>query len=497
MIPFRAPVDDILYTLEHVAGAGRLPGWDSALAAEILSQFAAFAEAEIAPLDSEGDRIGCTLVQGRVQMPPGFAKAYARYVEQGWHLGGLPQAYGGMDLPAPLQAGMTEIFAGACHSLQMLTGLVPGAARTLLRFGSDEQIARLMPALASGATLATMCLTEPDAGSDLAAIRCRARRSDDGQGEGWLIEGEKIFISGGDQDLTADILHLVLARSGEVDSGLHGLSLFLCRNGATWGRNGLSVSRLESKMGLHASPTCQMEFSAAPAELIGAEGEGLRAMFTLMNHARLDVALQGVAHAARASDIAATYAAGRRQGRRADGSPATLSDHADVRRMLADQRRHTLISRALCHLALVELSLGQRPDLVEFLTPLCKIYGSQTGIRSADLGMQILGGYGYLAQYRVEQCYRDARITAIYEGANGIHAQNLATRLLCKPGTSDAFGGFITRLDCTGALAQPLTEWQALAAQVRADPSPDAHGFVRATLALVEQALWPWLSAKA
>lgn len=488
MKPFSAPVEDILFSLDHVARAGRLPDWDSGFAAEILTHFAGFAEHEIAPLDGPGDRQGCRIENGRVQMPDGFAECYARYVEQGWHALSLPEAQGGQGLSGPLHGAVSEIFSGACHALQMITGLVPGAARTLERFGTPDQIAAHMPALASGAALATMCLTEGAAGSDLSGIRTRATR----HGDGWQITGSKIFISGGDQPLSNHILHLVLARTGAAEDGVRGLSLFLCRNGGDFGPNGITVTRIEEKMGLHASPTCQLAFDAAPAERLGADGEGLKAMFTMMNHARLDVALQGVAHAARASDIARAYAAERKQGRRADGSPAVLSDHADVARMLDQQRFLTLGARAMCHLALVELERGTGPDLVEFLTPLCKIYGTEAGIRAADLGIQILGGYGYLSEYRVEQTYRDARITAIYEGTNGIHALALVTRLLKMENATASFAALLNDLAPDGRLKNDVAAWQELCAGVAQSPDPaaQAHRFVKATLALFERAIW-------
>lgn len=490
MTPFSAPVDDILASLIHVAGAERLPDWDSEMAREILGHFAEFAEGEIAPLDAQGDRQGCRIEGGRVRMPDGFKQAYAAYVAQGWHGVSLPEAQGGMGLSPLLNSALSEVFSGACHALQMVTGLVPGAARVLARFGTPDQIARHMPALASGAALATMCLTEPDAGSDLSAIRTRATRTVDG----WRIDGEKIFISGGDQDLCDHILHLVLARTGPVAAGTRGLSLFLCHD-----QDGISVTRIEEKMGLHGSPTCQLAFDAAPAELIGAEGEGLTAMFTLMNHARLDVALQGVAHAARAADIAQRYASERKQGKRADGTPAVLKDHADVARMLGEQQHLTQIARAMCHITLVELEAGTRPALIEFLTPLCKIYGTEAGIKSADLGIQILGGYGYLKEYRIEQTYRDARITAIYEGANGIHALTLATRLLRRAGAAEAFAELIADLDPNGSCAPALRAWLAQVEALRTDPDPSAkaHGFAQDTLALFADALGERIAARA
>ena len=294
MKPFTAPLDDILFTLTHVAGADRTPDWDAEMAREIGTHFAAFAEGEIAPLDEPGDRQGCRLENGRVWMPDGFAQVYRSYAEQGWPGLTAPEDHGGQGMGALMLAITSEIFSGANHSLQMVTGLVPGAVRVLTSFGTEGQQARHIPGLASGETLATMCLTEPGAGSDLARIRCRAVQA----GDGWQISGEKIFISGGDQDMSARILHLVLARTS--DNGVKGLSLFLCPcTRADGTRNAVTVTRIEEKMGLHASPTCQLAFDGAEAELIGAEGQGLAAMFTVMNHARADVALQGVAHSAR------------------------------------------------------------------------------------------------------------------------------------------------------------------------------------------------------
>ena len=476
MTPFKAPLEDILFSL-RVAGAEDVPGFDAELTGEIATHFAAFAEGEIAPLDEPGDQQGCRLDGGRVRMPDGFGATYQAYAEQGWPGLTLPEAQGGQGMDGLTGAVTSEIFAGANHSLQMVTGLVPGAARVLTRFGTDDQQARHLPGLASGETLATMCLTEPGAGSDLSRIRCRAEDAG-----GWHITGEKIFISGGDQDMSDRILHLVLARTGP--DPIRGLSLFLCPCTRSDGsRNAVTVTRIEEKMGLHASPTCQLSFDGAEAELIGQEGKGLAAMFTMMNHARLDVALQGVAHAARAHDIAATYAAERVQGRGADGSAVTLDQHADVRRMLDKIDALAMGARTMAHLALVTLERGDAPDLVEFLTPLAKVYCTEAGMRAAELGLQVLGGYGYLREYRVEQTYRDARITAIYEGANGIHARMLATRLAgAAPG--EAFATFLAEqadLTADPEVAERLARWQDTRARLRGAPDPTvlAHDHLR------------------
>ena len=498
MKPFAAPLDDILFSLIHVAGAADLPHFDAGLAAEIGGHFAAFAEERLAPLNEPGDRQGCRLENGRVYMPDGFRETYAEYAEQGWAGLSIPEEFGGQGLDAATLAITSEIFTGANHSLQMVTSLAAGATRTLLAFGTKDQQARFIPDFASGAALATMCLTEPEAGSDLSRIRCRAERA----GNGWSITGEKIFISGGDQDMSELIHHLVLVRtSGE---GVKGLSLFVCPSTpGDGGRSAVSVTRIEEKMGLHASPTCQLRFDGAAAELVGAEGEGLKAMFTMMNHARVDVALQGVAHAARAADIAAAYASERKQGRDAAGNPATLDAHADVRRMLDEIDTLALSGRAIAHLALVTVEAGDNPELAEFLTPVAKVFCTEAGMRATELGMQVLGGYGYLKEYFLEQAYRDVRITAIYEGANGIHERAMVTRLL--PGREGkAFEDFL-RAECgrndlaSPKLADALLQWCSARERLlqSEDPTPMAHDFMTLTGETLLLFLWARMLEKA
>lgn len=485
MTAFQAPLDDILFSLRHVAG------WEDALAEDVLSHFAQFAEDVLAPLDAIGDSQGARLDGGRVRMPDGFADAYQHLAEGGWQGLSAPEEFGGMALSPLVAAGVSEIFTGANHSLQMVCGLVPGAISTLLRFGTDAQRMTWLPKLVSGEVLTTMCLTEAGAGSDLSQIRCAAVPD----GDGWRITGEKVFISGGDQDMSEGILHLVLARSDPKVAGNKGLSLFLCPASPQ-----TRVERLERKLGLHASPTCQMRFEGAAAELIGTQGDGLKAMFTVMNHARLDVALQGVAHAARAHQIASAYATARGQGRKADGTLAVLADHADVARMLTRQRRLALGARGMCHIALREMVHGVRPALVEFLTPLCKVFGSEAGIEAADLGIQILGGYGYLDDYRIHQTWRDARITAIYEGANGIHARSLATRGLRPGGGASEFEDLIGEVAGADLRVQAeLADWRALRETMTAlaDPSPRAHDFAQATGRLFFNAVWVRITEKA
>jgi alkylation response protein AidB-like acyl-CoA dehydrogenase len=401
-------------------------------------------------------------------------------------------------MPAALEGGVSEIFAAANHSLQMICGLVAPAARALLASGTDAQLDRYLPLLSSGEWLATMCLSEPEAGSDLGQIRTRAERS----GTDWRITGEKIFVSGGDQDIRDGILHLDLARTGSEEGGGRGLSLFLCPS--VEGEESLErirVVRIEDKLGLHASPTCQLTFDGAHAELLGEENQGLEAIFPMMNHARIDVALQGIGHASQAAAIARRYAAERRQGR-APGtdSAVTIDEHGDVRRMLDEQSALVTTGRALCYTALVSLDRGDNPGLVDFLTPVCKFFGSEAGIRSADLAIQVLGGYGYLREYRVEQILRDARITALYEGTNGIQAMTLAGRLLRHRAgaAASAFGQWIGSLrkrasgEIAGALGDVSALWSEALRKVgdKADPGADADAFMQLTICLARLGAW-------
>ncbi len=488
MTPYKAPVEDILFSLNKVAGADVLPAWDAELCAEILNHFAAFAEDKIAPLDEPGDKQGCVLTNGQVNMPDGCSEVYSLLTEGGWQGLTAPEAFGGMAQNPLVAAAVSEVFAGANHSLQMVCNLVPGAISTLLRFGTPAQQQNWIPQLASGDALSTMCLTEPGAGSDLSRIRTTATQ----QSDGWIINGEKVFISGGDQNLSNNILHLVLARSGNSDAGVKGLSLFLCNK--LQAGQAIRVDRIEEKLGLHASPTCHMVFNNAPAELVGVEGAGLSAMFTLMNHARIDVALQGVAHAARAHSIASSYAAERVQGRNADGSDATLYQHADVRRMLNEQHCLALGARAMAHTTLVQIALGDNRALVEFLTPLCKVFCTEAGIKAADIGIQVLGGYGYLSEYRVSQTWRDARITSIYEGANAIHELAIATRgLRVKGGAgADAFSAFIHDISADQDIHDALITWHKARQQVTDSTNPGelAHDFTQLTCEVFYRAVW-------
>jgi len=437
MIDYRAPVDDILFALESVAGASRIPGWDSELTKDILANASRFVNEAISPIDHVADAQGVRFQNGRVELPHVFHKAFHLYKAGGWQSLAADVRYGGQGVSGVVASAFSEMMAGACIGFHMGVSLAQGAIRTLSVNADEETKDRWIPRLTSCDWLATMCLTEPQAGSDLSLIRTVAHQCDDG----WRIDGSKIFISGGDQDYTGRVLHLVLARTADAPPGLKGLSLFLVpshlENGAA---NGVSVVRVEDKMGLHAAATCQMAFDGATGAMVGAPGEGLKRMFTLMYIQRLEVALQGVALANCASQRSLAYAANRKQGRDPQsGEAVAISEHDDVRRMLMTQMALTLGGRVMCYQTLVDLELNGRSDFAEFMTPVCKSFCTDAAVESAHLAIQAHGGYGYLKEYRVEQILRDARITQIYEGTNEIHGAALATRLSRGPRYVEAF----------------------------------------------------------
>lgn len=497
MAEFKAPVEDILALHVLLSAGWSDTGFDAETAATVISEFARFAEQQIAPLNAIGDSTACQLTDTGVKMPASFRPVFDMLAAGGWQGLGAAECYGGMGLDKITAAGVSEIFSGACHALQMVCNLVPGAIDILEHYGTDTQKQRLIPPLAEGRWLSTMCLTEPDAGSDLSAIRCIAEQVDDI----WQITGEKIFISGGDQDVSGSILHFVLARTQDGAQGLSGLSLFAVPKHHNGQPNHIEILRIEEKLGIHASPTCHMRFERAQAELIGAEGDGLKVMFTLMNHARIDVALQGVAHAQHAHALSADYAAGRIQGRNKDRQPAYLDQHADIGRMLNQQRILALGGRAMCYYTLGLLEQKHNPELVEFLTPLCKVFCSEAGIYSADLGIQVFGGYGYLKDYGIEQLWRDARITAIYEGANGIHGRAMVTRnlRLAQGRAADDFAELLDMLCAdTPHLLSRAKRWREVRRMIDACETPERYGhdFTRLSAYLFVHGLCHYLSSE-
>jgi alkylation response protein AidB-like acyl-CoA dehydrogenase len=506
---YRAPVEEMLFSLRHGAGAGRLPSWDDEVAPALLGEAARFIEGEIAPLDPLGDLSPPRIVDGRVRVAPAFRTAYGRYREAGWGRLAAPTEHGGEAQPEVLAACVSEMFAGACASFQMFLSLAHAAIRTLDTCGSAEQRARLLPRLVSGEWLATMCLTEPQAGSDLARIRCLATAEPTSGGtRRWRLQGDKIFISAGDHDLADNILHLVLARTPGGGEGTRGLSLFLCPAVLPDGRrNAVSCLRIEEKMGLHASPTCHLQFDGAEAELLGTEGKGLAHMFVMMNAQRLDVAGQATGMAQAALQRARCYAAERLQGRDGSARAVAIERHGDVQRMLLTQLALTEGCRALIQRTGVELELGHKPALVDFLTPVCKAFATDCAVETAQLAIQVHGGYGYLREFRVEQVLRDVRITQIYEGTNGILAKTLVERLLCADGGAPAQAFRDEILDacaCAGeitaaALGSALGHWSSAAdTLLRSDGAAVAAApFMRLTGLVAVGSAWARLEAAA
>ncbi len=450
-VTYKAPVQDQLFVLDavtRIADLARTPGFSAAtpdMVEAIVRGAAEFAEAEYAPLAEIGDRIGAIWDDGVVRMPEGFARAYAAFVENGWGTLAFPEAFGGQGLPQCLATVVMEDLGGANMGFSLINMLTPGAVDALLAFGTPQQQARWLPMLVTGAWNGTMNLTEPQAGSDVGALRTSAVPAADGL---WKIKGQKVFITFGDHDLTDNIVHLVLARTPGAPAGTKGISLFLVpkyrldEQGRPSAANDVRCVSIEHKLGIHASPTCVMAFGDNDecfGEMLGPEGAGMKAMFTMMNNARLSVGSQGVQVAERATQQAVAYALERRQSPRADGStgklPAPIADHPDVRRMLLRMEAQTQAARALLYCA---AGLGDRAHLgdaaaasrLDLLIPLIKAYGTDIGCEVASLGIQVHGGMGYIEETGAARHYRDARIAPIYEGTNGIQAADLVGRKL-------------------------------------------------------------------
>jgi alkylation response protein AidB-like acyl-CoA dehydrogenase len=422
---FACPVRDQRLVLEHVARITDL-GVDLATVAAVLDGAAALAEGEIAPLDRIGDTVGARWSDGAVSMPSGFGSAYRAFASGGWMGLSASEDAGGQGLPLSLAAALMEDLNAANLGFALCPMLGLGAVEALATHGSDQLKAEYLGRIVSGEWTATMNLTEPQAGSDVGALKTRAIPAEGGS---WRISGTKIFITYGEHDLTENIIHLVLARTPDAPAGTRGISLFLVpKLLPDGGRNGVSCGSIEHKLGIHASPTCVMNFDGAIGWLVGAENAGMKAMFTMMNNARLNVGLQGVGIAERATQRAIAFALERKQGAR-DGRAASIADHPDVRRMLLRMRALTMGARALTYAGFAALDDGQ-VDRAAVLTPLAKAWATDVGCEVASLGIQVHGGMGYIEETGAAQHLRDARIAPIYEGTNGIQAADLVTRKL-------------------------------------------------------------------
>ncbi|MNZ66420.1 Acyl-CoA dehydrogenase [compost metagenome] len=457
MADYQAPLRDMRFVLEEVLAApaqwARLPALagvaDVDTAAAVLEEAGKLTAATIAPLNRSGDEEGCHWQDGAVRTPAGFAAAWRAWAEGGWvGVCGDP-AYGGMGMPKALGAQIEEMLNSANLAFALYPMLTAGACLELSAHASAELKARYLPRLYSGEWAGVMCLTEPHAGTDLGLIRTRAEPQLDGS---YRLTGNKIFITGGEQDLTENIIHLVLARLPDAPAGSRGISLFLVpkflvnADGSLGGRNPLSCGSLEHKMGIKGASTCVMNYDGASAWLVGEPHKGLAAMFTMMNYERLAVGIQGLAAGERSYQSAVAYARERLQSRAPHGTqaPDRIADpiivHPDVRRMLLTMKALTEGGRAFSSYVALQLDAAkfaedplerQRAEgLVALLTPVAKAFLTDLGLEICVHGQQVLGGHGYIREWGQEQLVRDVRITQIYEGTNGIQALDLAGRKL-------------------------------------------------------------------
>jgi len=446
---YRPPIAEQRFVLETIAdlpALARLPGFEAAtpdLVEAVLTEAGKLAADVFAPLNLPGDRAGATLTDGAVTLPPGFAAAYKLYVEGGWASLGASPAHGGQGLPFALACAVQEQLTSANMAFSLCMMLSQGAIEALQAHASPALQATYLTRLVSGEWTGTMNLTEPQAGSDVGALRTKAEPQADGT---YRIDGTKIYITWGEHDVADNIVHLVLARLPDAPPGTKGISLFLCTKLLPDGsRNDVKCIGLEHKLGIHASPTCTMRFGESGGcvgYLVGDEGAGMRAMFTMMNHARINVGLQGVAIAEAAYQGALAYATDRTQSAKfgAGREPVRIIEHADVRRMLMTCKATTEAIRALAYLNAAAVDRAHATGdaaaagLADLLTPVTKAYATDMGVELSSLAVQVFGGMGYVEETGAAQHLRDARIAPIYEGTNGIQALDLVGRKLAADG---------------------------------------------------------------
>ncbi len=449
---YKAPLDDIRFVVHDVLKAetlSELPGYEDfsvELADQILEEGAKLCEEVFFPLNQVGDHEGCTFKDGEVTTPSGFKEAYQTFAENGWCGLAADPDYGGMGMPMLINTVMKEMLCSSNMSLSMYPGLSYGAYEALHKFGTDELKDLYLPKIIEGTWSGTMCLTEPHCGTDLGLIKTKAEP----EGDAYKITGTKIFISAGEHDMTENIVHLVLAKLPDAPDGVKGISLFIVpkflpnADGSLGDRNALACGSIEHKMGIMGNSTCVMNFDGAMGWLVGDKHKGLRAMFAMMNDARLGVAMQGLGISEIAYQNALAYAKDRLQMRSLTGAkePDKPADpiivHPDIRRMLMISKAVNEGGRALAYWAGMQIDVSLRhpdeaerqraDDLVALLTPILKAYQTDMGSEVANLAMQTYGGHGYIREWGVEQYVRDARIAQIYEGTNGIQALDLVGR---------------------------------------------------------------------
>ena len=473
-MPYTAPVSEIKFLLDHVIGLAQVSETtlfedataDTVLA--ILTEAGKMCDEVIAPLNRAGDLHPAYLENGVVRTSPGYGAGYRAIAEGGYIAISASPEVGGMGLPMIVASAVNEMLGSACLSLQLNPLMTQGQIEALEHHASDELKAIYLPKLISGEWSGTMNLTEPQAGSDVGALSTKAIDNGDGT---YAITGQKIYISWGDNDFTENVCHLVLARLPDAAPGTKGISLFIVpkrlpdENGEVGQANSLSVVSLEHKLGLHGSPTAVMQYDAAIGWLIGEPNKGMAAMFTMMNNARLGVGIQGVSIAEAATQHAIAYAVDRKQGQTpVEGGSGTIVDHADVRRMLMSMKAETFAARALALDCAAAIDMARATGdegwraRAAFLTPICKAYGTDTGIKVAETGIQVHGGMGFIEETGAAQFLRDVRVTAIYEGTNGIQAMDLVARKMMDGGAA-AFA-LLDQIEAVAAssdLGAPLT----------------------------------------
>ena len=446
-MPYRAPLSDFAFLFDHVVGLDQVAATDRFAEASrdvtdaILAEAGRLCEEILAPLQRPGDLHPARLENGVVRTSPGFAEGYRALAEGGWMGIAAPSEFGGMGLPQAVTTAVNDMMSGARLDLQLNPLMTQGQIEALEHHASDEIKALYIPKLASGAWCGTMNLTEPQAGSDVGALSTRAEPNGDGT---YSVTGQKIYISWADNDFTENVCHLVLARLPDGAPGTRGISLFMVpkqipdAEGNPGIANSLKVVSLEHKMGLHGSPTAVMQYDGATGWMVGEPHGGMKAMFTMMNNARLGVGVQGIGAAEGAYQQALAYAMERKQGRA--GGTGTIVEHADVRRMLATMKAELFAARAIALSCAVAIDMGRATGDADwraraaFLTPIAKAYGTDTGISVAEAGIQVHGGMGYIEETGAAQYLRDVRVTAIYEGTNGIQAMDLVGRKMMDGG---------------------------------------------------------------
>lgn len=491
----RAILDTVLGSVPRLSALPAFAEFDQALQAQVLDEAGKFVAEVIAPLNRSGDEVGCRLVDGSVLTPPGFREAYRAFVDGGWPALAAAPEDGGQGLPAVLEAVLFEWLSAANHGLTMAPGLLHGAYECLKHHGSEDLKQRYLSKIATGEWLATMCLTEAHAGSDLGQVRTRAAPQADGS---FRVAGGKIFISGGEHDLTDNIVHLVLCRMPDAPAGPKGLSLVLVPKRLPDGsRNAVHCERIEEKMGLHGSSTCVMRFDDATGWLIGEPNRGLAAMFVMMNAARLHVALQGIGLLDAAWQKADAYAHERRQMRAPGPAPASrgseaadlVAEHPAIRRILDTQRAWIDGARVIAYRTAMQLDVARHDSdpkardraqrWCALVTPVLKAACTQQAFHGASECLQVFGGHGYVREWGIEQVVRDSRVTMIYEGTNEIQAIDLLVRKVLADGGAGMSGLLIELRDELDAARDIDADVQRRLAQLR---------YLTTTVAMASQA---------